>query len=335
MLQVDEVDDKVAFTAFMGGLQSSKFLFSLSKDPPNSMAELFIKAQKHMNAKDAMNSRKGKEVDDKKGDKKRSAPFSKDEKDSKFKRPDRSRRVPRGRDSYTNFTPLNAPIIQILMQLQDDHTLKWPPRLKSDPTKRSKDKYCWLHRDHGHNTDDCFDLKSQIESLIRLEKLHGYTADREKGTGQPIRENRENNPLTHPLGEIRVISGGLAGGGESSSARKAHVKRARSSIGVNKVGISKPQTKFPKREGEVITFSEEDAKGVQQPHDDPLVVTEVVANYTIHRVLIDNGSSADLLFIDAFDKLCIGRGRRDDMPGIDPSVMQHRFNEDPSFKPIR
>ncbi|XP_059669002.1 uncharacterized protein LOC132314119 [Cornus florida] len=228
MLQVDEVGDKVVLTTFIGGLQSSKFLFSLSKNPPNSIVELFIKAQKHMNVEGAMNSRLGKGVDDKKGDKKRLAFVSKDERDSKFSKPDRSPKVPRGRDSYTNFTPLNAPISKILMQLQDDHTLKWPPKLKSDFTRRSKDKYCWFHRDYGHNTDDCLDLKSQIESLIRRGKLHGYAAvDREKGTGQPIRENKENNPLRHPLGEIRVISGGLTGGGKSSSARKAHIRRAR------------------------------------------------------------------------------------------------------------
>ncbi|XP_059623069.1 uncharacterized protein LOC132266234 [Cornus florida] len=261
-----------------------------------------------MYTEDAMNSRKGKEVNTRKEIRKGQPLSPQDERDSKLKRPDRSPRVPRGRDSYTNFTPLNTPISQILMQLQDDHTLKRPPKLKSDPTRRSKDKYYRFHKDHGHNTDDCFDLKSQIENLIRRGKLHGYAADCEKGTGQPIRENRENNPPAHPLGEIKVISGGLAGGGELSLAQKSHVRRARSSIGVNKVGISKPQTKFPKREGEVIIFSEEDAKGVQQPHDDPLVVTVVVANYTIHRVLIDNGSSADLLFIDAFYKLCIGRG---------------------------
>ncbi|XP_059658663.1 uncharacterized protein LOC132304989 [Cornus florida] len=35
----------------------------------------------------------------------------------------------------------------------------------------------------------------------------------------------------------------------------------------------------------------------------------VMANYAIHRVLIDNGSFADLLFIDAFDKMCIGKER--------------------------
>ena len=56
-----------------------------------------------------------------------------------------------------------------------------------------------------------------------------------------------------------------------------------------------------------ITFSDLDLEGCQHPHDDPLVVRAVVANKTVHRVLIDNGSSADIIFASAFDKMGIGR----------------------------
>ena len=58
-----------------------------------------------------------------------------------------------------------------------------------------------------------------------------------------------------------------------------------------------------------ITFSNSDLEGCQLPHDDPLVVRAVVANKTVHRVLIDNGSSADIIFASAFDKMGIGRER--------------------------
>ena len=58
-----------------------------------------------------------------------------------------------------------------------------------------------------------------------------------------------------------------------------------------------------------ITFSYSDLEGCQHPHDDPLVVCAVVANKTVHRVLIDNGSSADIIFASAFDKMGIGRER--------------------------
>ena len=56
-----------------------------------------------------------------------------------------------------------------------------------------------------------------------------------------------------------------------------------------------------------ITFSDSDLEGCQHPHDDPLVIRAVVANKTIHRVLIDNGSSADIIFSSTFDKMGIGK----------------------------
>ena len=56
-----------------------------------------------------------------------------------------------------------------------------------------------------------------------------------------------------------------------------------------------------------ITFSDSDLEGCQHLHDDPLVIRAVVANKTVHRVLVDNGSSVDIIFASAFDKMGIGR----------------------------
>ena len=58
-----------------------------------------------------------------------------------------------------------------------------------------------------------------------------------------------------------------------------------------------------------ITFSDSDLERCQHPHDDPLVVRAVVANKTVHRVLVDNESSADIIFASTFDKMGIGRER--------------------------
>lgn len=54
-----------------------------------------------------------------------------------------------------------------------------------------------------------------------------------------------------------------------------------------------------------MTFSEQDGEGVLRPHDDALVITAQIANYWTRRVLIDNGSSADVLFWEAFSKMGI------------------------------
>ncbi|GAV81058.1 hypothetical protein CFOL_v3_24517, partial [Cephalotus follicularis] len=55
----------------------------------------------------------------------------------------------------------------------------------------------------------------------------------------------------------------------------------------------------------VISFSEADYEGVHLPHDDPVVVTLMVELFTIKRILIDSGSSADILYKHAFDQLKI------------------------------
>ena len=56
-----------------------------------------------------------------------------------------------------------------------------------------------------------------------------------------------------------------------------------------------------------ITFSDFDMEGCQHPHDDPLVIKTIAANKTVHRVLVDNGSSADIIFTSAFDKMGNGK----------------------------
>ena len=98
-----------------------------------------------------------------------------------------------------------------------------------------------------------------------------------------------------------MISGGFAGGGESSSARMAHLRSIRSVD----MGEIQAISKLPRLDN-TITFSNLDLEGCQHPHDDLVVIRAIVANTTVHRVLIDNGSSTDIIFASAFDKMGIG-----------------------------
>ena len=43
------------------------------------------------------------------------------------------------------------------------------------------------------------------------------------------------------------------------------------------------------------------AKILHYAHYDPLVITLTITNYLVKRVLVDTGSSSDILFIIAFD----------------------------------
>lgn len=67
------------------------------------------------------------------------------------------------------------------------------------------------------------------------------------------------------------------------------------------VYITDGPQKFPQTYQKDITFTKEDSQGVQHPHDDALVVTLIIANHQTRRILIDNGSSADILYLSTFE----------------------------------
>ena len=184
--------------------------------------------------------------------------------------------------------------------------------MKSNPATRDNTKYCEFHSDYGHRTDNCIQLRREIEYLIQRGYLRRFISPGNQAQGQTKNQNQapaqqpppRQTTTQHqqPLGEIHVISGGFAGGGESSSVRKAHLRSIRSAD----MGEVQAVSKAP-RIDTTITFSDSDLEGCQHPHDDPLVIRAIVANTTVHRVLVDNGSSADIIFASAFDKMGIGR----------------------------
>ena len=186
--------------------------------------------------------------------------------------------------------------------------------MKSDPTIRDNTRYCKFHRDYGHRTDDYIQLKREIEYLIRRGYLRPFISPENQPQNQAQNQALAQQPpppprqMTtqhqQPLREIHVISGGFAGGGESSSARKAYLRSIRSA----EIGEIQAVSKLPRLDTS-ITFSDLDLERCQHPHDDPLVVRAVVANKTVHQVLVDNWSSADIIFTSAFDKMGIGRER--------------------------
>ena len=69
---------------------------------------------------------------------------------------------------------------------------------------------------------------------------------------------------------------------------------------VQNVQLTGIVSKIARREGPIIGFSEEDARCLRHPHDDALVISIRVGDYNMHRVLVDNGSSADILYYLVF-----------------------------------
>ena len=64
-----------------------------------------------------------------------------------------------------------------------------------------------------------------------------------------------------------------------------------------------------RRTNQDMCFSEEDVRGVKQPHDDPLVIMVMIEGFNTRRVLVDNGSSADIIYLSAFQQLKVDQKR--------------------------
>ncbi|XP_017423577.1 uncharacterized protein LOC108332784 [Vigna angularis] len=178
----------------------------------------------------------------------------------------------------------------------------------------------------GHTAKECVTLKDKIEELIRARQLKKYErVDRpHTSTDRPsprlsssrkperhgrIRSNQvdrsrserrrsrsrsrsHNRPLR---GHINTIYAGFAGGGSSSSAQKRHV-RALQSIH----SVDKPQRTMPP-----IMFSDEDFHAPDPDQEDPMVITVEIARYSMSKVLVDQGSSVNILYWKTFQQMDI------------------------------
>ncbi|KAL2497070.1 Retrotrans gag domain-containing protein [Abeliophyllum distichum] len=58
-------------------------------------------------------------------------------------------------------------------------------------------------------------------------------------------------------------------------------------------------------DAEKFSFSEEDASHVLQPHSDALVITMPVSGVNVHRTLVDDGSSVNILYLRTFKQMDI------------------------------
>ncbi|XP_017250759.1 uncharacterized protein LOC108221388 [Daucus carota subsp. sativus] len=182
------------------------------------------------------------------------------------------------------------------MEIEKDESIQWPKPIRTNPEKRNKDLYCRFHKDIGHKTDDCRQLKDEIEFLIRRGKLSKFTKDGDKNHRDNDSRGRDNeDKRTQPRGPvINMVFGGPTAAGTSNNSRKAYAREVMSIVG-----------EPPKRAkiDYAMAFDNVDLEKVKFPHDDPLVITLVIGNSSVKRGLVDNGASVDILFYDAYEKM--------------------------------
>ncbi|XP_061368778.1 uncharacterized protein LOC133311701 [Gastrolobium bilobum] len=153
--------------------------------------------------------------------------------------------------------------------------------------------------------------EGKLQKYVRRGEGEGCKEDKyrrlERSRSPPGRRNREvsGNQKVEvqasssqvPVGHICTIAGGRAGGEESGNARKKHLKMC--------MAISeKPRFKEERRKtGRQVVFEELDDEILDPEHDDPLVISGLLANYRVDKMLVDPESSVDIIFWDAFRRM--------------------------------
>jgi hypothetical protein len=109
----------------------------------------------------------------------------------------------------------------------------------------------------------------------------------------------QNDPLPS-VGTIMPISGGSALEFETKKERKHYFREVRNIFVEGRVERTR-WSHIP------INFSEEDVRLQGFTHNDALVIEANIASWTLGKLLVDNGSSADIIFADALDKMGLSK----------------------------
>ncbi|XP_068483135.1 uncharacterized protein [Phaseolus vulgaris] len=169
------------------------------------------------------------------------------------------------------------------------------PPIKADKVLGPrKESWCEFHEAFGHHINNCLALGYQLDELVKNGFLKDYLMEKQAGrpSGSQPGGSEGQQHEAPVLGEIHTIAGGFSGGGCTASQRKRY---ARSVMSVEVFEDHSPDVD--------ITFTKEDLRDVVSHDNDPIVISLVTAGRTVHRVLVDQGSSADVMFWPTFERL--------------------------------
>ncbi|XP_022880635.1 uncharacterized protein LOC111397904 [Olea europaea var. sylvestris] len=188
-------------------------------------------------------------------------------------------------------------------------------------------RYCIYHRSYGHNTVNCQDYahctqqeplrdKNESPQINRPPPRYDNRPGREEATPRqrevsPRRREHDAKKLRKTCRHRRSRQtqdeapyprdgyhfGGPYVGDEMRNAKMNYAREARRPpLTSYIVGHSSQRDQVPP-----IVFTQEDVEGVYYPHCDALVVRVVIARDGLKRMLVDNGSSVNILFGSTFD----------------------------------
>ncbi|KAL0373696.1 UNVERIFIED_CONTAM: hypothetical protein Sradi_3285300 [Sesamum radiatum] len=295
-LEVQDLRIDMIVSILIHGLKKGPLASALARDPPEDVEQLMKIAQKYIDEEE-INAMKDGECQ-----RSRDRGRWKDNRE-KYVRTDKEKESPY-QPKFHRYTPLATTRTKALMMVEKSNLLQWPQHTRFTPAKRFSNKYCRFHTEKGHDTEDCYQLKDEIERLVRQGYFKEFiveqgsrsrdhkVGDRRTRSRSRSRERfkeedrkdrgRENVPVK---GVIHTIAGGMAGGW-SNRERKRYERSRREDRRKELVLSVEPE--------EEITFGAKDLGERGGSQDDPMVI-----------------SSADIIFWDVIKRMGLENAQLD------------------------
>ncbi|XP_074327502.1 uncharacterized protein LOC141665416 [Apium graveolens] len=167
------------------------------------------------------------------------------------------------------------------MEIEMEKEFRWPESLRGDSEKRDKGRYSRFHKDVG-----------KLGRFTKGEEVGGQKRDNDRRRRDDDRRGNDRDHNPQPQGPvINMILGDPTSAGTTRNSRKVYARLLMSIV-------KKPSKRF--KSEITLEFSDPDLEGLKFTQDEPLVITLVIGNCPVLRVLVDNGDFMDIQFHDTF-----------------------------------
>ncbi|GJZ70115.1 reverse transcriptase domain-containing protein, partial [Tanacetum coccineum] len=182
-----------------------------------------------------------------------------------FKNKQRSNRNP---DRFSLLTKTPKEIFAL-----EKGKFKASPPMVTPAKKRDPNKYCEFHVDTGHSTDECMQLRKQIDEMIKSGKLSQFIKELKQSDKPMAQKKGETAEKDKPLAILMV-----------QPWERVAKQRVTQSFSLETI-IS-----FP-------SLGEEDGM------EGPMIIKAEIGGHFVHRMYMDRGASSEVLYGHCFVKL--------------------------------
>ncbi|XP_025702789.1 uncharacterized protein [Arachis hypogaea] len=299
-MEIPNLNPEVQLHAIKSGLRPRKFQEAIAVTKSKILEEFWDKATGQIKIEELHETRRNVRP-----------PFRKEE-DKPYRSQNKDSKKPfKLATKFNSYTRFNTKREDIIKEILHNKLIRPPSRAGSYQDQRhvDKSKHYAFHKKFGHTTDESVIAKDLLKRLARQGHLDKFISGRiQQNQRNTTDAQSEQDPSTTrktrfqpspTKGVINCIAGGFAGGGPTTSARKHNY---RAMMMVQKM----EEATFRSPHIPTISFEQSDYRAKATNLDDPVAISIQVGDLLVRKVLLDLGSSADVLCYSTFKKMKLG-----------------------------